>query len=189
MTYVMVSNVSDGTDLNATNRRLGTFTQYETGETVEVLWNVTSPSSYLCESVALNGQSCTTCSICNFTAVANSSSIVIESLKISSDCTNLPNGRNAICEDYKPVFYPLLVRNFDTMCANNGGREFLTRYFLFVCSFRPTIRIPHRRLIPSFCAATLQTLLVCVRTVRWLNRFLFVPGPIVLSLELTIFPM
>jgi hypothetical protein len=85
--------------------------QYQTGETVEVLWNASDATTFTCNGVTVGGQNCTSCSICDFKFIPSdgTSATVIESLTISSDCTNVPDGRNAVCEDYTPLFYPLNV--------------------------------------------------------------------------------
>jgi hypothetical protein len=183
----MVEDLASGTNISTYNS--SEMLKYETGEDVLVTFDYGN-SNTTCTGVSVSGTKCSSCSTCGTPIIENTNdTVTIVEFNLTADCTNVPGGIKVDCQPMTPVFYPLKVRNFETMCANNGGREFLTRYFLFVCSFRPTIRIPHRRLIPSFCAATLPTLVARVRTVRWLSRFLFVQGPIVLSLELTIFPM
>jgi hypothetical protein len=160
--------------------------QYETGQEVEVSWNASDATTFACNDVTVNGSSCSSCAICEFVFIASdgNSTVVFEKFMLSADCTNLPNGRNAVCEDFTPVFYPLLVRNFETMCANNGGREFLT---LAMCSYRrilqilPLTRRTSSKLIRLFSVIILMEF---AHTGSTQHLFLFVPAAVVPSLEL-----
>jgi hypothetical protein len=108
--YIMTKNLANGTDLSTYNN--SEWNNYKTGEYVDVSWNKTDTGRMNCNDVSVNGQKCSSCSICDFIFVAatGTSAVVIQTLKLSADCSNLASGRNAVCEDYLPVFYPKEVR-------------------------------------------------------------------------------
>jgi hypothetical protein len=96
---------------NDSNSTLGTHT----GLLIRVAWEDEGGSP--CQ-VLLNGQSCSSCTMCS----SNATAPPLDSLfspnsfftqVFSADCTNLDQGRNVTCEPIRPIFFPLLVNYSD----------------------------------------------------------------------------
>jgi hypothetical protein len=79
---------------------------HETGEKVIVKWDEANTT---CHGVDVNGQACNSCSFCDAQLTMKNSTLVTTELQLSADCSNVASGRNVVCEDVTPLFYPLQV--------------------------------------------------------------------------------
>jgi hypothetical protein len=81
-----------------------------TGEKIVVEWD----QSGVCQSVSTHNGTCSSCSTCGSPSGTWGTNTFMATF--SADCTNLANGRNVVCEDLYPVFYPFTAKP----CAHLG---------------------------------------------------------------------